>query len=169
VTPPPLDTGELVLWRLDQAKFGPTWNNGEGSYRVGGRWNSRGARAVYAALDPGTAILEVAVHKTFKTLDTVPHVLTSARIDDPNLAHIVEVADVPNPNWLRPGAVSAGQQAFGDALLRAHAFVLIPSVVSAHSWNVLFDPAVAKGHYGSVTQEPFALDTRLHPPVGASA
>lgn len=161
--PPPLGMGALVFWRLDQAKFAATWDSGEGSYLAGGRWSSRGTRAVYAALDPATAILEVAVHKTFKTLDTVPHVLTSARIADTGNVHVVNAADVPNPNWLRPGVVSAGQQAFGDALLKAHPFVLLPSVVSTHSWNVIFDPGIAKGLYGSVTQEPFALDTRLHP------
>jgi RES domain-containing protein len=164
--PPPLGTGELVFWRLDQTKFKLTWDNGEGSYLAGGRWSSRGVRAVYAALDPATAILEVAVHKTFKTLDIVPHVLTWARITDASHAHVVSAQDVPNPNWLRPGAISAGQQAFGDAMLKAHPFVLIPSAVSAHSWNVVFDPATAKGFYDSVVQESFALDTRLHPPTG---
>ena len=167
--PPPLGSGELVFWRLDQAKFGLTWDSGEGSYLVGGRWSSRGVRAVYASLDPATAILEVAVHKTFRSLDTVPHVLTSARITEASHAFVVNATDVPNPNWLRPGAVSAGQQTFADALLRAHPFVLIPSVVSTHSWNVIFDPTVAKGFYGSVVQERFALDARLHPPTGASA
>lgn len=161
--PPPLGSGELVFWRLDEARFRSTWNSGEGSYLVGGRWSSRGTRAVYAALDPATAILEVAVHKTFEALDIVPHVLTCARITDPTTSHIVKTADVPNKNWLKPGPVSVGQQAFGDALLRVHAFVLIPSVVSSHSWNVIFDPAVAKGLYDSIVQEPFALDTRLHP------
>jgi RES domain-containing protein len=166
--PPPLGSGELVFWRLDQAKFGSTWDSGEGSYRFGGRWNSRGVRIVYAALDPATAILEVAVHTPFKILDTVPHVLTSARISEPSRALVVTAASVPNPNWLRPGAVGAGQQTFGDALLRANPFVLIPSVVSYHSWNVIFDPAVAKGMFVSAAQEPFALDTRLHPPAGAA-
>lgn len=42
--------------------------------------------------------------------------------------------------------------------------VLIPSVVSAHSWNVIFDPIAAKELYEAVVQEGFALDTRLHPP-----
>jgi RES domain-containing protein len=166
--PPPLGSGELVFWRLDQAKFGFTWDSGEGSYLVGGRWNSAGVRVVYAALDPATAILEVAVHKTFKTLDIVPHVLTSARITGVSQAHVVNAAALLNPNWLRPGAVSAGQQAFGDALLKVHPFLLIPSVVSAHSWIVIFDPAMAKGLYDSVAQEPFALDTRLHTSTGAS-
>ena len=28
----------------------------------------------------------------------------------------------------------------GDALLTAHEFVVLPSVVSTHSWNLIFDP-----------------------------
>jgi RES domain-containing protein len=82
----------------------------------------------------------------------------------------VNAGDVPNPNWLRPGIPSAGQQAFGDDLLRTHPFVLIPSVVSTHSWNLLFTPMVAKGFYDIIQQETFALDTRLHPsPTGRPA
>ena len=161
--PPPLGSGDLVLWRLDAAVFAPTWSNGEGSYRAGGRWSSRGVRAVYSALDPATAILEVAVHKTFRALDIAPHVLTSARIADASRVHVVQPDDVPNPNWLRPAGPSAGQQAFGDALLRAHAVVALPSVASTHSWNLIFDPAAAVGLYVDVSQEAFALDPRLHP------
>lgn len=160
--PPPLGNGALVMWRLDQARFAPQWHGGEGAYLAGGRWSSRGVRAVYAALDPATAILEVAVHKTFRVLDTVRHVLTRARIVDPREVHVVRPKDVPNPNWLRPGAVSAGQQAFGDALLRAHRFVLLPSVVSTQSWNVVFEAGAARGGYDEVAQEAFALDPRLH-------
>ena len=80
--PPPLGRAELVGWRIDQAKFRSDWDSGEGAYRVGGRWNSRGVRAVYCSLDPATAILEVAVHKGFRALDTVPHVLTALTITD---------------------------------------------------------------------------------------
>lgn len=46
---------------------------------------------------------------------------------------------VLNANWLRPGVPGAGQQAFGDGLSSAYPFVLIPSAVSTHSWNLLFD------------------------------
>jgi hypothetical protein len=34
---------------------------------------------------------------------------------------------------------------------------------------LIFDPALAKNFYGSVMQEPFTLDTRLHPPTGPNA
>jgi len=146
--------------------FATTWDSGEGAYRVGGRWNSKGRRTVYCALDPSTAILEVAVHKGFKTLDTVAHVLTGIKILDPALVHVVARAEVPNPNCLVSGIPSAGQQAFGDCLLADHLFVVIPSAVSTRSWNLIFDSQRAAGAYQLASQEPFALDTRLHPPLG---
>lgn len=162
--PAPLGQGGLVAWRLDQARFAASWDSGEGAYQVGGRWNSRGVRAVYCSLDPSTAILEVAVHKGFKALDTVPHVLTSLAIGDAAAVHVVRPADVPNANWLRPGIPSAGQQAFGDALLARHRFVAIPSAVSTRSWNLIFLRTDAAPGYAVLGQEAFALDTRLHPP-----
>ena len=76
--------------------------------------------------------------------------------------HVVDSADVPNPNWLVPGAHGPGQQAFGDALLRDHLFVLIPSTVSRHSWNVIFDAKKVAGNFDDVRQDDFALDPRLH-------
>jgi RES domain-containing protein len=163
--PPSLGGTELVAWRLDQAKFGASWDSGEGAYRVGGRWNSRGVRAVYCSIDPAAAILEVAVHTGFRALDTVPHVLTALTVTDPKSVHVVDPADVPNPNWLRPGIPSAGQQDFGDGLLARHRFVVIPSVISTQSWNLVFVGATASGTYAVRSQERFALDTRLHPPA----
>jgi RES domain-containing protein len=79
--------------------------------------------------------------------------------------HVVEPASVPNANWLRPGNPSAGQQAFGDALLARHAFVAVPSAVSTHSWNLIFVAAAASGAYTMRLQEDFALDPRLNPPT----
>lgn len=140
MTPIPAALGgsEIVAWRLDDARFAAAWDSGEGAYQGGGRWNSRGARAVYCSIDPATAILEVAVHKGFKALDTVTHILTAMTIAEPPGVHVVHPVSVPNPNWLRPGIPGAGQQAFGDALLARHKFILIPSAVSSHSWNLIF-------------------------------
>jgi len=167
MTPLPAALGgtELLVWRLDQASFAPTWDSGEGAYRVGGRWNGKGVRAVYCSIDPATAILEVAVHKGFMALDTIAHVMTAALVTDVTDVHIVDPTAVPNPNWLRPGIPSAGQQAFGDDLLRRYRFVAIPSAVSSHSWNLIFVASVATGAYTPKLQEAFALDTRLHLPA----
>jgi len=162
--PAPLGGTGLIAWRLDQAKYATSWDSGEGAYLVGGRWNSRGIRAVYCSIDPANAILEVAVHKGFKALDTVPHVLTAIDITDTASVLVVQPATVPNANWLRSGIPGAGQQAFGDSLLAKHKFIVIPSVVSTASWNLIFVAVHAAGAYTVKSQEPFALDTRLHPP-----
>jgi RES domain-containing protein len=162
--PPPLNPAELVAWRLDGAKFAGAWDSGAGAFRFGGRWNSRGVRAVYCSLDPATAILEVAAHTGFDALDTVPHVLTAATITDVSRVHVVEPVAVPDSGWLRPGNPSAGQQAFGDTLLARHGFIAIPSAVSSHSWNLVFVASVAAGGYARRLQEAFALDPRLSPP-----
>lgn len=111
--PPPLGSGEIRLWRIDHERHAATWDRGEGAFRVGGRWNSPGTRAVYASLDPATACLEVAVHKGFDVLDKTPHCLTTARIRMPNLIHIVDPKHISNPNWLTPAAPSGNQRSFG--------------------------------------------------------
>lgn len=163
--PGPLGSGKTIGWRLDHRRSAETWDSGEGAFLVGGRWNSKGSRVVYASLDPSTAILEVAVHKGFKALDTVPHVLTAFEILDPADVKTVLPSDVPNAHWLRPAIPSAGQQQFGDALAGDHLFVAIPSAVSCLAWNVIFNPQRAAGRYRLIQQIDFALDPRLHPPA----
>lgn len=154
---------EGVAWRIETTRHFPGWQTAEGAFRAGGRWSSAGARVLYTAIDPSTAILEVAVHKGLHSLDRVPHTLLEIGIVDPAAVHVVEPASIPDPDWLRPGTVSAGQQAFGDALLAAHPLVLIPSVVSTHSWNLLIEVSAGRGLFSLRRSEPFALDPRLNP------
>jgi RES domain-containing protein len=161
--PLPWVAGPTEAWRLDLQSYGPSWDRGIGAAKVGGRWNPIGYPVVYCSADPATAILEVAVHKGFPVLDTVAHVLTSARINNVSDVHVVDPDDVPNPNWLRPGPPSRGQQAFGRDLLDRHYFVVIPSAVSRNSWSLLFNPDRAAGRYSVSRQERFALDPRLNP------
>ncbi len=163
--PPPLGGAPFVAWRLDATKHAATWSSGEGAYLYGGRWNSKSVRAVYCSIDPATAILEVAVHKGFHTLDNVPHALTSISIANPGAIRVIDPGAVPNPNWLVPGTPGAGQQSFGDLLLRNHGVFIIPSVISRQSWNLVFDSsAFVPPAYSVLSQEPFALDPRLNPP-----
>lgn len=166
--PGALGGSDLVAWRLDVAQHAASWDSGLGAERYGGRWNLRGQRAVYCSIDPATAILEVAVHKGFRVLDTTAHVLTSLRVvSEPEAVRVVPPGEVPDPAWLRPGVPSFGQQRFGSGLLAEHGIVLFPSVVSGFSWNLVFDPEAARGRYALGAQQRFAMDTRLHPPPAA--
>ncbi len=161
--PPPLGRGDLIAWRLDRAIFKDSWDSGSGAATAGGRWNSPGVHAVYCALDPATAIIEVAVHTGFDDLDIVPRVLTSVVFQTPSDIHVVYPDDVPNANWLRPGDPKANQKKFGDHLLAEYGVFAIPSAVSRYSWNLVFLPGTKSGSYLLRGQEPFALDPRLTP------
>lgn len=158
----PWDYANPIVWRLEREKHFPTWNTGEGAFQAGGRWSTTGRRVIYTSFEPSTTILEVAVHKGFDVLDTDPHRLLQIKVSgDPATIKVVQPADVPNPNWLRPGTVTSGQQAFGDTLLQAYGVVAFPSVVSSHSWNLVIDVATAASRLSLVSDERFALDTRL--------
>lgn len=154
-------TGAPVGWTLQDARYASTWNSGFGAAKFGGRWNSIGKRVIYAALDPATSILEVAVHKGFKVLNTVAHDLISFNVTDPALVRVVQPGEVPNPHWLHPISTNVDQQVFGDQLIDAHPFVLLPSVVSGHSWNLLVNASIALPLMKDIASERFALDTRL--------
>ena len=160
--PPPLNGSGLATWRLHDSRFATTWDSGEGARMFGGRWNSKGVPAVYCSLDPSTTILEAAVHLGFPTLDAVPHTLSAMRIAEPADIHIAQIEAYYRPAWLSSGIVNPEQQAFGDSLLARHAFVILPSAVSRHSWNLIFTPHPAKT-YQLIGQERFALDHRLRP------
>lgn len=161
---PPALGGGLVGWRLDEARHSATWGSGIGASLAGGRWNNRGVPAVYCSLDPAAAILEVAANKGFNALDTLPYVLTAFTVSNPASIHVVQPGSLPNPNWLAPGRHSRGQRDHGDALLRAHPFVLVPSAVSNLSWNLLFLAPAAPSAFSVLLQDRLALDPRLHPP-----
>jgi RES domain-containing protein len=154
-------TGALAGWTLQDARYAATWNSGIGSATYGGRWNSIGKRVTYAAMDPATAILEVAVHKGFKVLNTVAHNLYSFKITDPLQVRVVQPGDVPNPHWLHPVPPNKDQQEFGDQLIDGHPWVLLPSAVSEHSWNLLVNVTTALPLMTDIQSERFALDPRL--------
>lgn len=154
----------FVVWRLERTEHFPTWSEGIGAEKVGGRWSPKGRAVIYASVDPATTILEVAVHKGFATLDVLPHKLVGIEILKPSKVHVVHPADVPNKRWLISGSISGGQQKFGADLLDRHPLVMFPSVVSPPSWNLVVDVGSAKGLFKLFSDEDFALDTRLNPP-----
>ena len=152
-------SGGLCAWRLERSTYADDWSLAEGAYRFGGRWSPPGVRVIYAALEPATAVLEVAVHKGFAALDAVPHELLQLRLE-PDAAHVVQPSDIPNPHWLRPSIPTPQQQEFGWALLKQHGVLVLPSVVCGHAWNCLIDVRVLSAQ-ALMLQERFALDPRL--------
>jgi RES domain-containing protein len=160
--PPTLGGGELDAWRIDDGRYAADWNTGTGAELWGGRWNLKGTAAVYASLDPATALVEVAVHKGFAGLDTVGHTLTRIRIVKPEAVHVVGPDAVPDADWLAPGLISVRQMAYGDQLLATHGAILIPSAVSRDSWNLVARPGALRQIAVLIGQSRLVVDPRLH-------
>src|SRR5512147_308665 len=104
--------------------------NGEGARLVGGRWNSKGRRAVYAASTLSLAMLEVLVHVQS------PRVLRDYRMLDLQIPDDA-IADVDST-----GMDAAAMRIAGDRFLaEARAVALrAPSVVNPFEFNVMINP-----------------------------
>jgi RES domain-containing protein len=53
---------EITVFRICKTKYASTVFDGEGAFRFGGRWNSRGTRIIYTAGSLSLAALEMLVH-----------------------------------------------------------------------------------------------------------
>jgi RES domain-containing protein len=113
--------------------------DGSGARLTGGRWNSPGRGAIYAAETFAGAVLEILVHSSLGRLPKT-HALVEIEIPD-------EVAVETVPGAALPGWDSKDQIAsrdFGDRWLdeRRTAVLLVPSAVTmGRERNVLLNPA----------------------------
>ena len=55
-------SSEITAYRICKTKYASTAFDGEGAFRFGGRWNSRGSRIIYTAGSLALAALEMLVH-----------------------------------------------------------------------------------------------------------
>ncbi len=53
---------DITVYRICKTKYAATAFDGEGAFRFGGRWNSRGTRIIYTAGSLALAALEMLVH-----------------------------------------------------------------------------------------------------------
>ncbi len=102
----------------------------------GGRWNSPGARIIYASLTHAGAILECLAHANTLRL---PHSLVWAEIYIPADVAVETLDPASLPGWERPRSRAA--RVYGDDWHRSarSAVLLVPSVVSRPDRNVLLN------------------------------
>ena len=123
----------MIAWRIAKARHAQSIGallNGEGARLVGGRWNSKGRRAVYAASTLSLAMLEVLVHVQS------PRVLRDYRMLDLQIPDDA-IADVDST-----GMDAAAMREAGDRfLMQARAIALrARSVVNPFEFNVMINP-----------------------------
>ena len=141
------ETPEVIsAWRLTQAPFegAQAAFSGEGAFRAGRRWNSRGVRVVYVASSIAHASLEILVNledvQTLRTHYSAYQILFPATM----LQTIVpngDLSGLPDDWATNPKPPSA--KAVGDAWVKqaASAVLEVPSAVIPLERNYLLNPA----------------------------
>jgi RES domain-containing protein len=129
----------MRFWRICRRRYASGSASGEGARLYGGRWNSRGVRAVYASTSLALAAVETFVNlePNLRPADLVsiegeiPETLKIGRLDVKALpAHWYDTRD----------EVLRG---FGDHWIRGEISLalLVPSAAIRGEWNVLLNPA----------------------------
>lgn len=124
------------VYRICKTKYAANAFDGEGAFRFGGRWNSRGTRIVYAAGSLSLAVLEMLVH--FQDDSILPdYTFIEAKIEE-NL--IENVGKLPK-NWQK-SPPSFDVQKIGDdwAKQNLSAVLRVPSAMISSESNYLINP-----------------------------
>jgi RES domain-containing protein len=144
----------IRAWRIVNARNAGAAFSGDGSRRSGGRWNSRGLRAVYLADSLALATLEVMVHGvSFETLQNYVCILATI---PQKLIHDVDLKSLPQ-NW-RDDIPPAELRDLGDRWLNEgkSAALKVPSAVIPVEFNYLLNPR--HKDFGKIeTAEPLSL------------
>jgi RES domain-containing protein len=147
-------------WRISRERYTKNAFDGEGAYRYGGRWNSRGVRVVYLSSSPALAALEVLVNAANpQLLHTIPHVAIPVEFADSLLTRPERLPK----NWKEdPPPKSAAR--IGDTWIMSGDSLLleVPSAVIPFEKNYLLNPAhpgMRSLHIGM--PQAFSFDPRL--------
>ena len=147
----------MYIYRISNHKY-TEHLNGEGAYRVGGRWNSKGVRMVYTSTSIALASLEVLVHTDGLP---IPKGMILLTFDVPDM--YIELLDNPPPNWneIPPKGVA---KRVGDDFIKAKKILglKVPSAIIPEEYNVLLNPLhVFMDKVELVSQRDYAFDGRL--------
>jgi len=136
--------------------------DGEGAYRFGGRWNSRGVRILYTAESLSLAALEMLVHLNSEEI-LLSYSFATAEFDETLILPVEEFRTLPE-NWsVSPPPLKI--QKIGDEWAKTQASVVlkVPTSVLPLEFNYLINvehPEFSKVELG----EPliFTFDERLY-------
>lgn len=146
----------LIAYRLSPRQYARRAFLGEGARRVGGRWNPRGVRAVYASATLSLAMLELLVDLSGP--QDAPD-LVSFRLE----FEAKLVTDLELPKEWRKLRLSATRALGGDWLEEARSPVLrVPSFVIPSESNFVLNPAHPQFRQIRIhPAEPVLMDSRL--------
>lgn len=148
-------------FRIVKTKYAKTAFDGEGAFRFGGRWNTRGTRIIYTAGSLSLAALEMLVHLDDDEL-LLAYSFVAAQIPPALILPVKAFHPLPK-NWNASPAPLALQQ-IGDEWVRANASAVleVPTSIVPLENNYLLNPA--HPDYAQIILEKarrFVFDERL--------
>ena len=149
------------LYRILRGPYSKTPLDGEGAYRFGGRWSSRGTRLAYTSEHLSLAIIEYFVHIES---EHPPKDLVVVAVDVPEHVSRIRIPVEQLPvNW-RQNPAPASLAAIGDAFAARQqaAILVVPSALVPLESNWLINPLHSE--FGDIqvrAPEPFLYDERF--------
>jgi RES domain-containing protein len=127
-----------IMWRLTRKKYASEAFTGEGARRFGGRFNSSGTRAVYAAESLALALVETLAGLT-DYADLYRYVFFRVELDKEHV-EAVSSEDLPK-GWDARPPTGATRQVGNTWLSDRRSLALrVPSVVVPYSYNYVLNP-----------------------------
>ena len=150
-----------TVYRLLRKPFSTTPFDGEGSFRLGGRWSRPGTRVVYTAEHLSLAMVEYLVHLD---ADRPPAGLMLALAQIPDDVSILRLTVSDLPSTWRSYPAPEALQSIGDRFAQElQACVLsVPSGLAVTDSNWILNPAHPE--FARITPgpaEPFDYDPRI--------
>jgi len=135
--------------------------DGEGAFRFGGRWNSRGTRVIYTAGTLSLAALEMLVHLNNEEI-LLSYSFAAATLDESLILPIEEFQKLPK-NW-NDSPPPLEIQRIGDewSQKKASAVLKVPTSILPVEYNYLINiehPDFSKIKFN--TPQSFTFDERL--------
>jgi len=150
----------MIVYRIANAKYKATTLSGIGAEKVGGRWNEKGARAVYCSENISLALLEYYVHSM--NIANLPKALLIAKISFPDSFKIEELKTL-SKLWNQYPYSSKTTKVFTDMAANRNFFALkVPSTIVGLEYNYVLNPLFKK--FGKVKIDEFislSIDSSL--------
>jgi RES domain-containing protein len=152
----------MLTYRICKTKYAATWFDGEGAFRFGGRWNSRGMRILYTAGSLSLAALEMLVHLNNEEI-LLSYSYATAEFDESLILSVEDFRSLPE-NWGNSPAPLELQQ-IGDEWARELASVVlkVPTSVLPVEFNYLIN--VEHSEFSRISlgfPQAFTFDERLN-------
>ena len=147
----------MQVYRIASTRF-TNQLNGEGAFRFGGRWNSKGTRVVYTSESIALAMLELIVHSDGLPIRADMELLTISIPDK-----LIEKLETLPDQWNQVPAHN-DSRLIGDAFVaeQRNLSLSVPSVVVPESRNYIINPMHPKmNQVKIVARRPFVFDGRI--------